>query len=108
MNTVIGFYRISLESEADTDAFEKVMQEDVFPDVRVGQPTRGGTVTAQYLLRRRASGSGHEYTWLVEWTEEGGSPFGREGTPGDPRDALARFGARTAYEEFAVVAGQRS
>ena len=95
--------------EAENEAFEKEMKAEVFPTVDVGQQTRGGIVTAQSLLKRAFPGPENEYSWLVEWTDEGGGlRFGRDGVPPDPGASLEAFGAKTSFEKFVLVADERS
>jgi hypothetical protein len=70
MPIMIGIYQISISRDADSIAFEECMKKEVFPKVRVGSQTRGGIVTAQYLLKNWL-GSEHDYAWIVRWENQG-------------------------------------
>lgn len=102
MGTMVGIYQISISTEADSTAFEELMKTDVFPGVGVGKQTRGGIVTAQQLLKSDASGS--EYSWIVRWENQGGSPFGSANAPPDPASRLAAFGAKTSFSRYVLTA----
>ena len=104
MQTMIGIYQISISMDADSDAFEEFMKTEVFPKVAVGKQTRGGIVTAQYLLKSDSPRSEHNYSWIVHWENQGGSPFGSADTPPDPALQLEAFGAKTSFAKFRVVA----
>lgn len=106
MATKVGIYRISISPDAKESEFEEFMEREVFPMVHVGRQTRGGIVTAQNLLKPRFSSSDKEYSWVIEWKDQGGSPFGSKGRPPDPAPALEAFGAKTSFSGFAVIAGR--
>jgi len=99
----IGIYEITISPDTDRAAFEASMRNDVFPRVRVGKATRGGTVTAQYLLRQELTGPGNRYSWIVGWETSGGSPFGAENTPPDPTPHLNGFGATASFTRYELV-----
>jgi hypothetical protein len=104
MQTMIGIYRISISSDAKEEAFEEFMKTEIFPKVRVGSQTRGGIVTAQYLLKGDWSGSEHDYSWIVRWENQGGSPFGIADAPSDPAPLLEAFGAQTSFTRYTLQA----
>lgn len=106
MGTMVGIYQISISEEVDSSAFEKFMKEKVFPGVRVGKQTRGGIVTAQQLLRSDSSGS--DYSWIVRWENQGGSPFGSANAPPDPASQLEAFGGRTSFSRYLLQAEESS
>ncbi|MGD2090310.1 MAG: hypothetical protein PVH61_29305 [Candidatus Aminicenantes bacterium] len=95
--TEIGIYQISISANADREAFEEFMKTEVFPKVNVGRQTRGGIVTAQYLLKSETPGSKHDYSWIIRWKNQGGSVFGSAGVPFDPATQLSAFGAKTSF-----------
>ena len=100
----ISVCEISLSPNADRKKFEEFMKTEVFPTIRVGQSTRGGMVTAQYLVKATFPEPEHNYLWIVEWDEEGGSPFGSAGAPEVPVNQLESLGASTSQKVFEVVA----
>lgn len=104
MTTMIGIYDITLDDDADNEAFEGFMQTNIFPGAMVGRQTRGGIVTGQYLMKKDAPGSDKDYAWVVRWENQGGSPFGSADAPDDPADRLAEFGARTSFTKYALTA----
>jgi hypothetical protein len=104
MQTMIGIYQISISKDADREAFEEFMRTKVFPKVAVGQQTRGGIVTGQYLLKSDSPGSEQDYTWVVRWENQGGSPFGSANAPSDPAPQLAAFGANTSFTRYDLKA----
>ena len=107
MTKKVNICEISLSPDADRDEFEKFMKTEIFRTVSVGQQTRGGIVTAQYLVKAGIPESEPNYSWVVEWVEEGGSPFGAQGVPNDPADRLTAFGASTSSRVLEVVAAER-
>jgi hypothetical protein len=104
MQLILGIYQISISTDADSEAFEKFMKTEVFPKVGVGKQTRGGIVIAQYLLKSEAPGSGHDYSWIIRWENQGGSPFGSANAPTDPAPQLAAFGAKTSFTRYTLKA----
>lgn len=104
MQTMISIYQISISTDADSEAFEEFMKSEVFPKVGVGKQTRGGIVTAQYLLKSEPPGSEHDYSWIVRWENQGGSPFGSANAPTDPAPQLAAFGAKTSFTRYTLKA----
>jgi hypothetical protein len=108
MQPMTGIYQISISEDADRDAFEEFMKTEVFPKVGVGKQTRGGIVTAQYLLKRESPDYEHDYSWIVRWENQGGSPFGSADTPPDPALQLEAFGAKTSFAKFRVVAEENN
>lgn len=102
MKIMIGIYQISISKDADSNAFEEFMKMQVFPKVRVGQQTRGGIVTAQYLLKNESPGADCDYSWIIRWENQGGSPFGNANAPGDPASQLAAFGAKTSFTRYSL------
>ena len=99
--------QISLSPNADRASFEEFMRTEVFPTIRVGQQTRVGIVTAQYLLKATFPEPENSYSWIVEWEEMGGSPFGRAGAPEIPVNKLESLGVSTTQKVFEVVAEDR-
>lgn len=99
----IGIYQITINPEADVAAFENQMKNEVFRTVNVGRQTRGGIVTAQYLVKEDSPEGGNRYSWIVHWTNQGGSPFGAANAPDDPIDSLAEFGAKTVFTRYEVL-----
>jgi hypothetical protein len=104
MQTMIGIYQISISTDANRQAFEQFMKTEVFPKVGVRNQTRGGIVKAQYLLKSESPGSEHDYSWIVRWENQGGSPFGSADAPTDPAPQLAAFGAKTAFTKYTLIA----
>lgn len=102
METMIGIYQISISKEADVTGFEEFMKTKVFPGIGVGRQTRGGIVTGQQLLKNEAQGS--EYSWIVRWENQGGSPFGSENAPPDPAPHLDAFGGKTSFTRYTLQA----
>ena len=104
MQTMIGNYQISISTDADSEAFEEFMKTEVFQKVGIGKQTRGGVVTAQYLLKNESTVSDHNYSWIVRWDNQGGSPFGSADAPADPAPQLTAFGAKTSFTKYALKA----
>jgi hypothetical protein len=103
----ISICQITLSPDADKVNFEEFMRTEVFPAMGVGQPTRGGMVTGQYLLKAAFPEPENSYSWIVKWEEIGGSPFGREGAPEVPVEKLKSLGASTSRQVFEVLAEDR-
>ena len=103
MQKLMGIYQISINEEADTIAFENQMKSKVFTGISVGRQTRGGIVTEQYLVKEDSSIVVHDYSWIICWTNEGGSPFGSDNAPNDPADLLSEFGAKTSFIRYVVL-----
>ncbi len=106
MKTMIGIYEISISTDADRNAFEKLMKTDVFPTVEISNQTRGGIVTAQYLLKNESPDSEYNYAWIVHWENQGGSSFSSRNAPPDPASQLTAFGAKTSFTRYTVEAEQ--
>jgi len=103
----ISICHISLSPDADKEKIVDFMRSEIFPTVRVGQQTRAGMVTAQYLLKAAFPEPENNYSWIVEWEEIGGSPFGRAGAPESPDKKLKALGASASQMVFEVVAKDR-
>ena len=103
MQTMISIYQISISTDADSEAFEEFMKAEVFPTIEVGKQTRGGIVTAQYLLKGETPAD-HDYSWIVRWENQGGSPFGSSNAPPDPASQLAAFRAKTSFTRYTMEA----
>lgn len=103
----ISICQISLSQNTNREKFEEFMSTEVFPTIRVGQPTKAGMVTAQYLLKTTFPEPENSYSWIVEWEEIGGSPFGRAGVPEVPVKKLESLGASTFQKVLEVLAEDR-
>lgn len=103
MQKLIGIYQITINEEVDTNAFENHIKSNVFTTVDVGHQTRGGIVTDQFLVKEDSSVVAHDYSWIIHWTNQGGSPFGSDNAPNDPIDLLAEFGAKTSFSRYVVL-----
>lgn len=103
MEKQIGIYQINIDPEADLIAFENRMKNDVFKTIDVGNQTRGGIVTSQYLAKEDSIEEEHRYSWIVQWTNQAGSPFGASNAPDDPVELLAEFGAKTKFTRYQVL-----
>jgi len=106
MKTMFGISQMLIPTGLDRNAFDKLMKTDVFPTVEVGSQTRGGIVTAQYLLKNESPDSEHNYAWIVHWQNQAGSPFGSRNTPPDPAPQLTAFGAKTSFTRYTIEAEQ--
>ena len=104
MKQQIGIYQITISPESDPSEFENHMKSKVFQTVNVGHQTRGGIVDAQYLVKKDSIDGEHHYSWIVQWTNQGGSPFGMANAPDDPADSLAEYGAKTVFSRYEVIA----
>ena len=69
----------------------------MFFKVEAEQQTRGGIVTAQYLLKSESPGSERDYCWIVRWENQGGLPFGSAKAPTGLAPQLASFGAKATF-----------
>ena len=103
MKKLMGIYQITINKEADTIAFEKYMKSRVFTEIGVGRQTRGGIITEQYLVKEDSSVILHDYSWVIHWTNQGGSPFGSKNAPNDPANLLTEFGAKTSFSRYVVI-----
>ena len=103
----ISICQISFSKDTDNEKIEDIFRSEIFSTVRVGQPTKAGMVTAQYLLKAAFPEPENKYSWIVEWEEIGGSPFGRAGAPEAPVKNLEVFGASVSQMVFEVVAEDR-
>jgi len=54
MKTIVGIYQISIPTDGDHNAFEKLMKIDGFSKVEAGNQTHGDIVTAQYFLKNES------------------------------------------------------
>ncbi|WNZ27795.1 hypothetical protein HJG54_33740 [Leptolyngbya sp. NK1-12] len=77
----------------------------MFPTVEVDNQTRGGIVTAQYLLKNESPDSEYDYAWFVHWQNQGGSPFGSRTVPPDPAPQLAAL-AKTSFTRYTIETEQ--
>ena len=100
MNNVIGVYKIKIKNKSDIEDFKTQMKEKVFPSIGVGHQTRGGIVNSQALFQVEED----KFYWMVNWLEQGGSPFGSAGIPGDPKDKIANIEMETVYNNLDLIA----
>ncbi len=103
MQKLIGIYQITINEDTDINAFENYMKAKVFTTIGVGRQTRGGIVTEQYLVKEDSSVVVHDYSWIIHWTNQGGSPFGSDNAPNDPANLLTEFGAKTSFSRYVVL-----
>jgi len=103
MKKLIGIYQIKISERADINDFENYMKSIVFSTLDVGKQTRGGLVTKQYLVKEDSIVVAHDYSWVVHWENQGGSPFGAENKPADPANLLTDFGVKTSFTRYVVL-----
>jgi len=103
MTQQIGMYHIKLNPEANPSVFEKYMKNEVFKSINIGKQTRGGIITAQFLVKQDSPEGKHRYCWIIHWTNQGGSPLGAANAPDDPEGVLAEFGAKTKFTRYEVL-----
>lgn len=100
----VGMWRITLGEGVDAAAFEEAWASATGLDVGVGQQTRGGIVTASYLLQSEPlSASPDEYVWMVHWIRQGGSPLGSADAPRDPKEVLEGVDIETSFVKYELV-----
>jgi hypothetical protein len=91
-----------LPQETDKKAFEEFVKGEIFNNVKI-TPTRAGQVNGQYLAKSRSQ----KYSYIVEWVEIGGSPFGADGAPIDLTNELVAFNVTTFFTRYTVVADKK-